>query len=506
MSARLAVPFASPLWLVLALSFGAGAASAATPLDNATLIERVDEAVVQVISTMPDGTGTGTGFVLDDRGHIATNHHVIAGGISYSVKHGSRTAPAYTVQEFPNLDLAVLRTSLRGLGSVVFAVTQPEPLTEVVAFGYPGVSNTDWETTKTPGNTNKRVYWGSWGSGGLRIIEHSAPVNPGNSGGPLVDRCGRVIGVNTQAPLVQLEQGVRVTSAAGVYWSSFIVELAEELDALAIAYESVTDPCETAAGGVSAQAVEDLRRQIEEQERRHQTAGASDRAEAAATLAELQQRLDAALAQQAQGAAQVEDTQAQLDEMRGEFADQWAVTIISLVGVAAVLGVAGAVVFASFRQTMLRAAVRMRETASRVVSYRPSDSRDRRGDPPAGPDGDRRISIGRDPDADVTLQSRQVSRWHAELRITSSGYLLTDRGSTNGTRVFRDGRWQRLRKDFIQPTERLEFGDERTTAGEVERMCRSREPAPGVHQDSEKNADPRPEGRVRRRRGEIVNE
>ena len=495
-------PSAGMRWKVsVAVAMCAHGADAATTLDNEDLIAEVEPAVVRILADTGDGIGTGTGFVLNARGDIATNYHVIAGARSLAVRHGAREARAELVRAWTweGLDLAVIRTDMRGLGSLALGLADPPALTEVVAFGHPGAADRPAgglspEPSKTPGTTNKRVYVGAWDADRLRIVEHSADVNPGNSGGPLVDRCGRVVGVNTQAELVALPSGQRVTSANGIYWASFIGELAERLDAQGIPYEAVRDSCDAApAGGASTEDVDDLHREIEALESRLESADANERTEAEAELEVLKTQLAAALARQA-------------DEMRDEFAGRWVVTMLVVVGVVVVLGVIGMMAFASLRKSLLQAVVRVRGAASRLVPSGGSGSGAEPREAVSASSRDRRISIGRDRDADVVLGSGKVSRLHAVLEVSADGYRLTDQASTNGTRVFRDGRWHPVRQEYVTPDEPLEFGDERTTAKAIERLARPPGPEQAPGRAAAKDRDRRPEGNVRRVRGDIVKE
>jgi predicted component of type VI protein secretion system len=75
-------------------------------------------------------------------------------------------------------------------------------------------------------------------------------------------------------------------------------------------------------------------------------------------------------------------------------------------------------------------------------------------------------TIGRSPSADIRTPAsdRSVSSVHAEITIAKDRRLyLTDRNSTNGTEVFRDGRWQPLRQDFVGLEERVRLGSYETT-------------------------------------------
>lgn len=497
------------IWIVLAHG-----SFAATVLDDAKFVERANASVVQILTD----TGSGSGFVLDGRGHVATNHHVVDGSHSFQVRREGRTSSAQLIKKWEDLDLALLRTDLPGLRPVVFAVSPPPVRLDVIAVGFPGAADViatsaAVDPTYTEGNVGRRVVQGTWDRRTpLRVVQHSAQINPGNSGGPLFDACGRVVGVNTAGPRVTIQQtpgGPQIDAPTGVFWASFIVELAGKLDGLGIAYSADRDSCEaaTVAGGLSATAIEDLRRQIEEEERRRQVIQAGERAASDAKLADLQKQLDDALALQVAGTVQAEATRAQIDGIRDEFTSRWLIGLLVSLGGIVLLGALGMVAFTSFRQSILAAAASVRDRASQVVlRNKPVPAQRAKGQES---DVGRHvvIRIGRGTDVDVSLRSSKVSRLHAELEITAGGYRLTDLESTNGTRVFRAGRWRVVRQEFVEPQDRLEFGDKRTTVAELEQMAGRRggssakDPAAG---EAERQA--RPSGHVRRSRGDIVKE
>ncbi|MBB5691560.1 PDZ domain-containing protein [Roseomonas alkaliterrae] len=143
--------------------------------------------------------GTGTGFVWDRLGHIVTNHHVIAGASSATVRLADgRAYNAALVGASPAHDLAVLRI---GIGAF-----RPEPLPigtshdlrvgqKVFAIGNP--FGLDWTLTTGIVSALNRELPGEAGAVMEGLIQTDAAINPGNSGGPLLDSAGRVIGVNT---------------------------------------------------------------------------------------------------------------------------------------------------------------------------------------------------------------------------------------------------------------------------------------------------------------------
>ena len=167
--------------------------------------KRVSPSVVHIAvegSSIFD-SGTGSGFVYDRKGHIVTNHHVVASGRNVIVTLSDDTrAPAEVVGSDPSSDLAVIKVDV------------PEPLLvpvelgdsnrlqvgeQAIAIGNPF----GFERTMTVGVVSSlgRVV-PQENNGGYRfsianLIQTDAAVNPGNSGGPLIDIQGRVIGINS---------------------------------------------------------------------------------------------------------------------------------------------------------------------------------------------------------------------------------------------------------------------------------------------------------------------
>src|SRR6056297_2499131 len=143
--------------------------------------------------------GAGSGLVWDDRGHVVTNHHVVAGASSATVRLADgRAFGATAVGASPAHDLAVLRI---GVG-----VDRPDPIPigesaslsvgqTVIAIGNP--FGLDWTLTTGVVSALDRTLPRRQGPAIERLIQTDAAINPGNSGGPLLDSAGRLIGVNT---------------------------------------------------------------------------------------------------------------------------------------------------------------------------------------------------------------------------------------------------------------------------------------------------------------------
>lgn len=158
---------------------------------------------LQVAATAPGGgpsrqparTSSGTGFFVTRQGHILTNAHVVEGCAQISVARvGSTPASATVLARDQQNDLAVLQTAaspstiaaLHDSGSV----RQGQP---VVAFGFPLPDTISSGGSLTTGSISALTGFHD----DTRYFQMSAPIQPGNSGGPLMDMTGAVIGVNS---------------------------------------------------------------------------------------------------------------------------------------------------------------------------------------------------------------------------------------------------------------------------------------------------------------------
>lgn len=167
----------------------------------------------------------GTGFIISDRGHIATNTHVIEGGarhfIVYSDGRRVRIRQAEIVAVSGNADLSILWClPVEGAIPVRLATEEMAVGQNVSAVGFPGAIDTShsWATlegviedpndgdgliidAEAKSDFQPAVFPGSVAKlatlNGVRNIFHSAKISPGNSGGPLIDAYGRVCGINT---------------------------------------------------------------------------------------------------------------------------------------------------------------------------------------------------------------------------------------------------------------------------------------------------------------------
>ncbi|MFE7972446.1 trypsin-like peptidase domain-containing protein [Streptomyces shenzhenensis] len=186
----------------------AGKETTARPADSvAGIAARALPSVVTLHVTGSSEQGTGTGFVLDTRGHILTNNHVVEpagsnGDITVTFS-GGETAKARVVGRDSGYDLAVVQVKgVHGLEPLPLGNSDNVQVGDpVVAIGAPF----DLSNTVTSGiiSAKERPITAGGGSGDgsdvsyVDALQTDAPINPGNSGGPLLDAQARVVGINS---------------------------------------------------------------------------------------------------------------------------------------------------------------------------------------------------------------------------------------------------------------------------------------------------------------------
>ncbi|WP_211301229.1 S1C family serine protease [Murinocardiopsis flavida] len=176
---------------------GGGSGPAPEPGSVAAAADEVLPSLVSVRAENGSGQSVGSGFVFDERGHVLTNAHVVGGADRVDlVLPDNREVDATVVGTDEAQDIAVLRTDASGLrpvelgdpeamrvGDTVLAAGSPLRLAGTVTSGI--VSAVDREARL--GESGRRQ----------EVIQTDAAINVGNSGGPLVNAAGEVVGVNT---------------------------------------------------------------------------------------------------------------------------------------------------------------------------------------------------------------------------------------------------------------------------------------------------------------------
>ncbi|MFF1791935.1 S1C family serine protease [Kitasatospora sp. NPDC058243] len=204
--------------------------------DVPAIAAAVSPSVVQITVKNGNGTATGTGVILDTSGRILTNYHVIdtaadGGQITVAFKDGS-TAPATVTGTDKSLDVAVITASGGknltpatlgdssgvAVGDPVVAIGNPDGLTGTVTSGIISAENRDVTVQLDEGTTSSNGGFGFPSLPGLpnlpgtrgnlpqqnsgstttyKAFQTDAALNPGNSGGPLINANGQVIGINS---------------------------------------------------------------------------------------------------------------------------------------------------------------------------------------------------------------------------------------------------------------------------------------------------------------------
>ena len=170
----------------------------------------VKDAVVAIQVTGRNGSGSGSGVIIDDKGHIITNNHVVAGGGGggLNVTISNRTYTAEIVGTDPSTDLAVIKiknppsdlkvaswgdSTKLNVGQPVMAIGNPLGLSDTVTTGIISALNRPVTTQAVSDSV------GDQGNGVVvtSAIQTNAAINPGNSGGALVDSSGNLIGITS---------------------------------------------------------------------------------------------------------------------------------------------------------------------------------------------------------------------------------------------------------------------------------------------------------------------
>lgn len=196
-------------YFAAARSGGAGSALGGSPLAAPSAAQRAPDSLAGVSAQVAPSVVTvrvtgaiGSGFVVSQDGYVITNDHVVEGsdGAMSVLFNDGRTAAATLVGRDPESDIAVIKVSEANVTAVQLGDSDSIAVGDpVLAFGSPfNLSNT--VTQGIVSALARPIMAGGDGSSTTRYyaaIQTDAAVNQGNSGGPLVDAAGRVIGVNS---------------------------------------------------------------------------------------------------------------------------------------------------------------------------------------------------------------------------------------------------------------------------------------------------------------------
>ena len=143
-----------------------------------------------------EGTATGSGFILTEDGYVITNHHVVEGATAVSViTHDGTEYPASIVGTYKDNDVAVLKVEATGLPAVTMGSSNELIIGDmVVAIGNPLGELT---ATQTVGYVSGKDRDVTTDGSIINMIQTDAAINSGNSGGPLFNMYGQVVGITT---------------------------------------------------------------------------------------------------------------------------------------------------------------------------------------------------------------------------------------------------------------------------------------------------------------------
>jgi putative serine protease PepD len=195
----------------------------ATAPDWTAVAKAVSPSVVSIDVTTQQGSGAGSGVILDNNGHVLTNNHVVGdatgnGAISVTLADG-RTYGATIVGTDPSTDLAVIKltsapsdltpislgdSSILKVGDPVMAVGNPLGLSGTVTTGIVSALNRPVSTSESSPSPDGQTSSDTVVS---NAIQTSAAINPGNSGGALVNAKGELIGINSAIASLGAAQG-----------------------------------------------------------------------------------------------------------------------------------------------------------------------------------------------------------------------------------------------------------------------------------------------------------
>jgi serine protease Do len=193
---------------------------------NGTFTQAISDLVQQVLPSLVvvrgHRFGAGSGIVWDTNGLILTNNHVVGRRTPIVLLQNDGEYEAHLVARDPDVDLALLSIEATGLTALKPASVAPRVGEMVFAFGHPwGQRN-----TVTRGIVSARVSAQNRRGDQLPVIRSDTPLAPGNSGGPLVNARGEVVGIN--AMIVGGDQSVSIAASVA---SEFVQKAIRNLPA-----------------------------------------------------------------------------------------------------------------------------------------------------------------------------------------------------------------------------------------------------------------------------------
>jgi putative serine protease PepD len=239
------------------VSTGARRDASSTALTATQIYQQDSPGVVSIKAVTAEGEDSGTGIVLDEHGLILTNDHVIHGAQSMTVSSKASASSAHTatlVGEEANNDLALIRVDPSGLGLKSLKLISSSSVQVgdgVYAIGNPyGLNET---LTRGIVSALGREISAPDGAKITGALQTDAALNPGNSGGPLLNNLGEVIGVNSQIASDAASVAGSQPGSTGVGFAISSDTVAQAIKAIksgkGVAYPSTQSGAQSEQGG-----------------------------------------------------------------------------------------------------------------------------------------------------------------------------------------------------------------------------------------------------------------
>lgn len=233
---------------------------------NGKILE-ASKSVIRIITVLDDDNMvSGTAFSINEDGYFLTNAHVVDGAESIFAIKSSGKYDVKVINKFNDVDLAILKIENTGLKPLSFAFSNNIKVTDVVSsIGFPGAADQNENLDELTTVTINSGIIGKLTSINLSIIpenitskfsvvQHDAVVNHGNSGGPLVNECGQVVGINVQKGLSEnrsLEEIVVGDVVQGIFYAIDIDIAKRVLEESHISFLEIASDCSQGSTSMS---------------------------------------------------------------------------------------------------------------------------------------------------------------------------------------------------------------------------------------------------------------
>jgi hypothetical protein len=237
---------------------------------HASNFRQLNQSVVRIVSLSPTGIKIGTGFVINETQDVVTHYQVIAESLKLLIADGG-VNKAYFKQALvkwssKDKNVAILHVPNLRRKALPLSSVEPNKGMPIYTLGFPviepfvgesldslrGIEKV-LELSVTKGLVSGLMYT-TWENKTtlFRMIQHSAEINKGNHGGPLINACGQVVGVNTAGTISSITPKSPVDLATDVFYASHISYLIEILKAQQIPFEEIKNACLLEDNGTSA--------------------------------------------------------------------------------------------------------------------------------------------------------------------------------------------------------------------------------------------------------------